>query len=47
MTTIQNQTFGQERALYGSQDLLAQDCAFDTPAVGEIIVTSNHQTAYA
>ena len=35
MTTIQNQTFDQERALYGSQDLLVRSCAFDGPADGE------------
>ena len=27
MTTIQNQTFDQERALYGGQDLLVQNCS--------------------
>ena len=32
---IQNQTFDQERALYGSQNVLARDCAFDGPADGE------------
>ena len=35
MTTIQNQTFEQERALYGMRDLLVRDCAFDGPADGE------------
>ena len=35
MTTIQNQTFDQERALYGRQELLIRDCAFDGPADGE------------
>ena len=35
MTTIQNQTFDQERALYGRQELLVRDCAFDGPADGE------------
>ena len=35
MTTIQNQTFDQERALYGMRDLLVRDCAFDGPADGE------------
>ena len=35
MTTIQNQIFDQERALYGSQELLVRDCAFDEPADGE------------
>lgn len=32
MTTIQNQTFDQERALYGVRDLLVRNCAFDGPA---------------
>ena len=35
MTTIQNQTFEQERVLYGSRELLVRDCAFDGPADGE------------
>lgn len=35
MTTIQNQTFDAERALYGSRDILAKDCSFDGPADGE------------
>ena len=35
MTTIQNQTFDAERALYGSRDLLVKDCFFDGPADGE------------
>ena len=35
MTTIQNQTFDQERALYGMRDLLVSDCAFTGPADGE------------
>ena len=35
MTTIQNRTFDQERALYGSRDLLVRDCAFTGPADGE------------
>ena len=37
MNIIQNQTFDQERAFYGSNDTLVQDCAFDGPADGEII----------
>ena len=32
---IAHQTFDEERALYGSHDLLVQDCAFDGPADGE------------
>ena len=35
MRTIQNQTFGEERALYGSRDILVKDCSFDGPADGE------------
>lgn len=35
MKLIQNQTFDQERALYGSEDVLVQNCAFDGPADGE------------
>ena len=35
MTTIQNQAFDQERALYGSRELLVRDCAFTGPADGE------------
>lgn len=35
MTVIQDQTFDEERALYGSRDLLAKNCRFDGPADGE------------
>lgn len=35
MTTIQNQTFDQERVLYGSRDLLVRNCSFNGPADGE------------
>lgn len=35
MKTIQNQKFDEERALYGSNDILVEDCAFDGPADGE------------
>lgn len=35
MTTIQNKTFDQERALYGSRDMLVRDCSFNGPADGE------------
>lgn len=35
MTTISNQTFDEERALYGAQSLVARDCTFDGPADGE------------
>mgnify|MGYP001624065308 FL=1 len=32
---IRNQTFDEERALYGSRDLLVEDSSFDGPADGE------------
>ena len=35
MKTIQNQTFDQERALYGANDIQVQNCSFDGPADGE------------
>lgn len=35
MKTIQDQTFDEERALYGSNDVLALRCRFDGPADGE------------
>ena len=35
MELIQNQTFDQERAFYGVQNIQVQDCAFDGPADGE------------
>lgn len=35
MKIIQNKTFDEERALYGSRDILVQNCSFDGPADGE------------
>lgn len=35
MTVIENKTFDQERALYGSEELTARNCRFDGPADGE------------
>lgn len=35
MRTIADQTFDEERALYGESDLLVKDCSFDGPADGE------------
>lgn len=35
MKMIQSQTFDQERALYGSKNILVKGCAFDGPADGE------------
>ncbi len=35
MKVIENQTFDMERALYGSNGVLARSCSFDGPADGE------------
>lgn len=35
MTMIENKTFDQERALYGSTGITVRDCSFDGPADGE------------
>lgn len=35
MNIVQNKTFDEERALYGSKDILVKDCLFDGPADGE------------
>ena len=35
MKIIENQTFDEERALYGSESLLVRHCIFDGPADGE------------
>lgn len=35
MKIMENQTFDEERALYGSSQLLVRNCAFDGPADGE------------
>lgn len=35
MTTVENKTYDEERALYAAQDLLVRDCRFDGPADGE------------
>lgn len=35
METIDDQTFGQERALYGSDGIVLRHCAFDGPEDGE------------
>lgn len=35
MNTIQGQTFDQERAFYGTQNIIVKDCRFDGPADGE------------
>ncbi|WP_217947220.1 DUF3737 family protein [Faecalibaculum rodentium] len=35
MELVENKTFDQERALYGTRDLLVRHCQFDGPADGE------------
>ena len=35
MEMIKNQVFDKERALYGSKNIVVQDCSFDGPADGE------------
>lgn len=35
MNLIENKTFDEERALYGSKELLIKSCSFDGPADGE------------
>ncbi|OUO94292.1 DUF3737 family protein [Cloacibacillus sp. An23] len=35
MTVIENKTFDEERALYGSRDVTVKNCRFDGPADGE------------
>jgi len=35
MTTYKNKTYDEERALYGSRDVIVKECRFDGPADGE------------
>lgn len=35
MTVIENKTYDEERALYGSRHVTVKHCAFDGPADGE------------
>ena len=35
MIVLENQSFDEERALYGSDGIVVQDCRFDGPADGE------------
>ena len=35
MTIFENQSFDEERALYGSDGVLVRNCRFDGPADGE------------
>lgn len=38
MTVVEKQTLDEERALYGSKDIIINDCVFDGPADGESAV---------
>lgn len=42
METIRNRTYDEERALYGSRNLLIQDCRFAGPADGESALKEAH-----
>ncbi|MBS4969682.1 MAG: DUF3737 family protein, partial [Lachnospiraceae bacterium] len=35
MKIVQKQAFDEERALYGSKDILVKECSFDGPVDGE------------
>lgn len=35
MVLLENRTFDEERALYGSDGILVRNCRFDGPADGE------------
>lgn len=37
MKIVQKQAFDEERALYGSKDILVKECSFDGPADGESV----------
>ena len=43
MNQIENQTYDEERALYGSSDLLLLHCHFDGPADGESALKESHK----
>lgn len=42
---IINQTFDEERALYGSQNIVVKDCAFDGSADGESAFKESREVA--
>lgn len=45
MTILENQSFDEERALYGSDGVLVRNCRFDGPADGEsALKESRHVT---
>lgn len=43
MKVVENQTFDEERALYGSHELLVKNCSFDGPADGESAFKESNQ----
>lgn len=45
MKLIENQTFDEERALYGSERLLVKNCSFDGPADGESALKESREIA--
>ena len=47
MNAIENKTFDIERALYGSQNVLLNHCAFDGPADGESALKENRNVQVA
>ena len=42
MTILENQTYDEERALYGSSGVLVRNCRFDGPADGESALKESH-----
>lgn len=45
MTIVENQTFDEERALYGSCGLTARNCSFDGPSDGESAFKESREVA--
>lgn len=43
MNTITNETFDEERALYGAKSIIVKDCKFDGPADGESALKEGKQ----
>lgn len=45
MNIIANRTFDEERALYGSHDIMVKNCSFDGPADGESALKESQEVA--
>lgn len=45
MNIIANRTFDEERALYGSHDIMVKNCSFDGPADGESALKESREVA--